>query len=236
MKIIRTDKTAQLETPFVDKKKNAPFTGNNEPEDGVVPDESVTPNIKEENTFYDESLPTLSPDNLNEYIVDNIEEEKEGELPTEVEIPTEEGVDTELIDTHIPTQDEQEEAEKYPEFGTILQAFRWAKENKKVIRIYYYTVKGTYLIREIEPHGDFWARTTLKRVLVTWDETAERMGATANGGIPFARAYRLENVDKYEFTGEDFEPKFNFSQGRRNYTRRLRRKRNKKEREQNKLL
>ena len=233
MKIIKTNKTAQWMIPFTQQRNQQPFVGDVPEVDPI--EEGELPVIKDENTFVDENLPTLSPDNLDEYIVDNIEE-KEGEIPTEIEIPTEDGVKTELIDTHIPDAGEQDEAEEYPEFTSVLQAFKWAKDNQKVMRIYYYTVKGTYLVREIEPHGDFWARTTLKRILVTWDETAERMGMQANGGIPFCRAFRVENVDKYEFTGEDFKPKFNFSQRKRNYTRRLRRKRNKKEREQKKLF
>ena len=211
MKVLKTKKFAQVfyprefspqhmkEKTFIGDKPEVP------PEDKIVTDET------EEEIIEEEQLPTLTPDDINQYIIDDIEE-KEGEIPTEVEIPTEDGVRTELVDTTVPTEEEQEEAEEYPKFVSLIEAFRWAKENKKVIRIYYHTIKGNYLIRDVEPHGDFWARTTLKRILVTWDKTAENLGMTARGGIPFARAFRLENVEKYEFTGESFKPKFNFSQ------------------------
>ena len=128
------------------------------------------------------------------YLADE-EEEKEGVLPTEPE---------EAIEVQ----------KEYPKFPSLFQAYRWAKDNKEVLRIYYVTVRGTFVIRDIEPHGDFWARTTLKRILVTWDETI--------GNI---RAFRLENVQKYEFVGENFAPKFNFSQRQKNYRQRIRSKR-----------
>jgi len=176
------------------------------------------PTLKDDNRPFDNSLDTLTPDDIgSDFLVDDREDE--GELPTE------------------PEGKEIEEKE-YPEFNTLFQAFRWGKENREVMRFYYITVKGTYIIRDIEPHGDFWARTTLKRILVTWDETAEASGMAAQGGIPFARAFRLENVQKYDFIGKQFEPKFNFSTVQHNYKRRLRRRKQKREhdRENNNLM
>jgi len=181
MKVIRTKKIAQMFYPFAlynvfpfQEREDAPGT----------------------------ELETITPDDIYEdYLVDTIEE-KEGEVPTEVE--------EEII-----------EPEEYPEFRTLSQAFQWAKENREVLRIYYITVNGTFIIRDIEPHGDFWARTTLKRILVTWDETIESI-----------RAFRLENVQKYEFKGDQFTPKFNFSPRRKEYKQRIRNRRNRKAHDQ----
>lgn len=177
------------------------------------------PTPKDDVSPFDPELETLTPEDIGpDYLIDEREEE-EGKLPTELE--------EELV-----------KEKEYPEFSTLFQAFRWAKNNREVMRIYYITVKGAYIIRDIEAHGDFWAHTTLKRILVTWDKTAEASGMAARGGIPFCRAFRLENVQKYEFTGEEFEPKFNFSVVQHNYRRRLRRRKLKREhdRENNNLM
>ena len=153
--------------------------------------------IKNQDTNFQSDLPTITPDEaMSKYFEDDLE--KEDETP-------------QIAQERQP----KKPLENYPQFNSVFQAFRWAKHNLEVIRIYYITVKGTYLVRDIDPHGDFWARTTLKRILVTWDETV--------GDI---RAFRAENVQKFEFVGDNFQPKFNFSQRRRNYVRRMRNKRN----------
>ena len=162
------------------------------------------PELKGGTTQFAENLPTVTPSDVmdGDYLVDK----KEGELPSEEE-------------------EEITEPEEIPEFTSLFQAFRWAKHEQKVIRLYYVTISGVYIIRDIEPHGDFWARTTLKRILVTWDETV--------GDI---RAFRLGNVQKYEFTGASFEPKFNFSQRQHNYRRRMRRRKERREKSEQGLI
>jgi len=170
---------------------------------------SIKPGLKGGTTNFDENLQTVTPEEvLNKpYLEDYIEEENGEEPKSEV-------------------QEEIIHDKDYPKFPTAFQAFRWAKQNRQVVRIYYYTIKGIFIIRDIEPHGDFWARTTLKRILVTWDETV--------GAI---RAFRLENVQKYEFKGETFTPKFNFSQRQHNYRKRIKnRAKNKSNRKQVKLM
>lgn len=155
-------------------------------------------NIKEEATNFDKDLPTITPDEAST-IYSEDELEQVGETPISAK------------EEKAPKKSQEE----FPQFSSPFQAFRWAKHNKQVIRIYYVTVHGTFIIRDVEPHGDFWARTTSKRILVTWDETV--------GNI---RAFRVENVQKYEFMGEEFIPKFNFSLRQRNYRRKLRNKKN----------
>jgi len=192
-----------------DKNKEDVFDLLSQPPEPVHPEHNpavhpehypaVKPDLKGGTTNFDEELQTLTPQEVmtGPYLVDQLEEEGE-EVPTEIE-------------------EELKKEKEYPTFQTSFQAFRWAKQNKEVVRIYYFTMKGTYLIRDVELCGDFWARTTLKRILVTWDETV--------GAI---RAFRLENVQKYEFTGEEFSPKFNFSQRQHNYRKRIRRRKDKR--------
>jgi len=148
-----------------------------------------------------EELMTVTPENLEEMQEDEIEEDETiNEDPTAIE------------------------PEGYPEFGTLFQAIRWAKQNNETIRINYRTLHGTNIIRDVEPHGDFYARTTHRRNIAVWDQTI--------GGI---RTYILENIIRdtnftngYKFTGEKFSPKFNFSKERKNLKRRSRRRKNRK--------
>ena len=148
-----------------------------------------------------EELMTVTPENLEEMQEDEIEEDETiNEDPTAIE------------------------PEGYPEFGTLFQAIRWAKQNNETIRINYRTLHGINIIRDVEPHGDFYARTTHRRNIAVWDQTI--------GGI---RTYILENIIRdtnftngYKFTGEKFSPKFNFSKERKNLKRRSRRRKNRK--------
>jgi len=115
--------------------------------------------------------------------------------------------------------EQTQEPEGLPVFGSMFQALRWAKENKQVIRISYRCLSGTQIIRDVEPHGDFWAKTTSRRILVTFDETV--------GAI---RGFIINNIGQYKLTGEKFNLKFNFSQTRKNYKSRIRYRKNRKNR------
>ena len=149
----------------------------------------------------EEGLQTITPENLEEMQEEEIEDDPSiNEDPTAVE------------------------PEGYPEFSSLFQALRWAKQNNETIRINYRTLYGTNIIRDVEPHGDFYAKTTHRRNIAVWDQTI--------GGI---RTYILENIlpdanfpNGYKFTGEKFSPKFNFSRERKNLKRRLRRRKNRK--------
>jgi len=155
-------------------------------------------NLKDESTFYNSEIPTITQDDaLSKYLEDDIEQGEPVSAPEE----------------------NIEQPKQYPPFDSNFLAMRWAKHNMKSVRISYITKKGIHLVRDVEPHGDFWARTTLKRILVTWDETV--------GDI---RAFRMENIQSYQFLGKKFQPKFNFSQRQSNYRRRLRRREDTKDR------
>jgi len=137
-----------------------------------------------------EGLPTLTPED----VMDQMEE---GEEEVEEELP----------------EIDEEKIQEYPTFPSVFQALRWAKQNKEVIRIEYTCKSGRAITRDVEPHGDFYARTTHRRISVTFDEQ-----------IGDVRSFIVSNISNYIFTGQTFEPKFNFSTERRNYMRRQRRR------------
>jgi len=140
-----------------------------------------------------DELPIVTPEDAMEQMEEETEEEI-GELP-------------EL---------DEEKAQGYDTFPSVFQALRWAKHNKEVMRIEYTCKSGRAITRDVEPHGDFYAPTTHRRIFVTWDEQ-----------IGDVRSFIGSNISNYIFTGQTFEPRFNFSTERRNYKRRLRRRKNK---------
>jgi len=156
----------------------------NMPEENLAVD--FTPNAVDFTA--QEKIPqVITPEDIfsGDYEVDTLEEkqEKEGNIPTEDEISI-------------------SEPEGYPQFANFMDAYHWAKDNKEVMRIDYVTIRGTYIIRDIESVGDFHARTTLKHLIVAWDRTV--------GSI---RAFRTENIQQYKFTGQKWDTdKFVFSQ------------------------
>ena len=127
--------------------------------------------------------PIITPDNINEYMEDSFDDDV---LSGEIEEMTLEG------QPDVPVTDED-----YPDFPTTEDASSWAERNGESFVIYYTTKKGRSLKREVEPHGQFDARTTGNRILVTFDKTV--------GGI---RAFIVNNIMYYMFTGENFDRKF----------------------------
>lgn len=106
---------------------------------------------------------------------------------------------------------------EYPNFSTVYNAYRWAKDNKEVLRITYRTISGRVIIRDIQPHGDYFPKTTKRRNFVTFDETV--------GDI---RAFIMNFIQQYTFINRQFTPRFNFSQTRANFKRRIRRRNKRK--------
>lgn len=104
----------------------------------------------------------------------------------------------------------------YPTFTTVFQALRWAKYNHETIRINYTTLKNISLVRDIEPVGDFIPKSTKRRNVACFDATVNDI-----------RSFIINRISGYQFTGKKFTPKFNFSQKRKNYMRRLNRRRKK---------
>jgi predicted DNA-binding transcriptional regulator YafY len=131
--------------------------------------------------------------------------------PEDFEGKSQDEIAEENIQEPVPT----EEPPGYPKFLTPFQALRWAKHNNEVVRISYVTLSGKSIVRDVEPVGDFFAKTTGRRNLAVWDQNV--------GDI---RTYIIAGIQNYQFKGEKFSPKFNFSQRRKNYKRRLRRRKN----------
>tara|TARA_Y100000310_G_scaffold344350_1_gene456669 strand:+ start:5255 stop:5794 length:540 start_codon:yes stop_codon:yes gene_type:complete len=130
------------------------------------------------------NLPVLHHDDLE----DALEDSYDDRLPMGEDPEGEERLDLPEIPI---TEDE------YPDFPTAQEALNWAEQNNETIRIYYITKGGRDIKRDVEPHGQFMARTTGNRILVTFDRTV--------GDI---RAFIVSNIMHYIFAGEDFEPKF----------------------------
>lgn len=156
-------------------------------------------------------------DNISGQIDRELEQEQET-LNPELETFTPEDFKEEQKETEEEKNEDQnvEEPKGYPEFGSIFQAMRWAKSNNQVVRINYRTLHGNMIVRDIEPHGDFFAKTTHRRNAAVWDET-----------IGDIRSYILDNIvpnnsfpKGYKFVGKTFSPRFNFSRQRKNMKRR----------------
>jgi len=87
--------------------------------------------------------------------------------------------------------------EERPEFRNQYDALEWAEQNDETVRINYTTKRGTNIIRDIEPHGKFYASTTHRTILVAYDKTV--------GAI---RAFIIRNVNNMDFLGTRFKKKF----------------------------
>jgi uncharacterized membrane protein (UPF0127 family) len=158
---------------------------------------------QEKNKQEDKNLPTISQDELGQYIEDSIQDQKEMQeqegLPEYVP-PTIQELEPKSVD---------ELEKEIPKFDNISDAFNWGLQNKQVMKISYQTISkkkglryfGNNLItRYIEPHGRFTSRpddSPSHQILVTYDETV--------GGI---RAFRMQNVREFSFVGRKFNPKF----------------------------
>lgn len=182
-----------------------PLDATNETEQDETVDLELYDDAMNAEDLEDSNLPILTEDDIEKLSVDD---KREGEANKE----------------EVSEIDNIEEPEGYPEFTSIFQAMRWAKDNNETMRINYVTLSGINIVRDVEPHGDFFAKTTGRRSMVCWDQTVNAI-----------RSYILDritstgNMEKgYKFTGESFSPKFNFSKERRNFKRRLRRQRYRK--------
>lgn len=89
---------------------------------------------------------------------------------------------------------------KYPKFTSFFDALRWSYANGEVIRIFYKTLNGNRIVRDIEPHGLFKSKKSGRQVLVSFDR---------NVGQP--RSYIAMNVNQYSFIGRKYQKKFIFT-------------------------
>tara|TARA_Y100000034_G_scaffold136138_1_gene211028 strand:- start:11970 stop:12539 length:570 start_codon:yes stop_codon:yes gene_type:complete len=147
--------------------------------------------------WLNEKLPIFRKDQFDGVLEDNLGEE---ELPDIQEVP-EATIETPPIEEPVPAHDPEAdvpEADKdYPDFENSAEAIAWAEQNQEAVKIYYQTKGGVTVEREVEPHGEFFAKTTGNQILVTFDRTA--------GDI---RAFIVPNIMYHMFMGDRFEPKF----------------------------
>jgi len=87
--------------------------------------------------------------------------------------------------------------EEIPQFGSVFQAINWGESNGQTMLIRYKTLKGNIIAREVEPHDLFFARTTRRQVMATFDKKV---------GAP--RSFIVMNILEYSFNGVKFAPKF----------------------------
>jgi hypothetical protein len=174
-------------------------------------------------------LPTITPQNINNILEDSFEKDIEPRIEPGNIQPIQQQVnmlpeDTYEINTMLP--------EKYPEvereeinFDAIdniiehgvqeeeknqqvnpvdlIQKSEPQKNNVgKVVKIWYETKSGKDIEREIEPHGQFMAKSTGNNILVAFDRTV--------GDI---RAFIMKNILWTEVTDNNFNRKFNISLG-----------------------
>lgn len=141
-----------------------------------------------------QNLPVLTEENIGKYLEDSFDENEEQSLIGD-QIPQDgsDEIEEEIqeLEAIEPNEDE------YPEFSSTTEAIKWAENNDESIRIYYITDKGRDLVRDVEPHGEFYARTTGNKILVTFDKNV--------GDI---RAFIVGNIMHHQFIGEKFNRKF----------------------------
>jgi len=89
---------------------------------------------------------------------------------------------------------------KYPKFSSFFEALRWSYSNGEVIRIFYKTLNGNRIVRDVEPHGLFKSRKSGRQVLVTFDRNVNQ-----------PRSYIAMNVNQYSFIGRKYQKKFIFT-------------------------
>jgi len=141
----------------------------------------LEPRSIDEKADYESQLPTLTPEDIGRRI------------PFEDQSEDVDAIETEDVEP-VPEQDD------FPVFDSPFAAMSSAIEKNQVVRIYYICKKGAYVIRDIEPHAWYRAKTTGNLILVTWDRD-----------VDWYRAFIIDRIQKYEWKGEEFDPRFVFS-------------------------
>jgi len=139
-----------------------------------------------------EQLPAISPENLYNYLEDNYDEDPEKDAREE---RIKEDLDIGVEKYEEPPMEVTDE--ELPEFKSTSDAMSWAQDNNRIVRINYITKKGNDLTRLVEPHGQFFAKTTGNNILVVFDQT-----------IGDIRAFIIDSVVNFVISKEKFTPKF----------------------------
>jgi len=157
----------------------------------VLAQRIYNPDIESPDKFNDRNYELFDKDDI---ALPEMTEEDVGD-----KIPLADDIEEKAIDID-KVQPIEEDQNDYPKFGNAFDAIRYAIDNKEIIRIHYTCKSGIFIIRDIEPHGWFNARTTGNLIVVSWDRD-----------VNWYRAFIiLPNIQKYEWHGDLFEPKFRF--------------------------
>lgn len=143
------------------------------------------------------NLPVLDTSDIGAMLEDAYDEDEEQQAPPEDQgmFPQEE--QPQEGQPFEQPQEEQPEEKQYPVFSNPFQAAEWAQQNNEVMRIAYTTARGRQLTRDVEPNGQFHSKSTHRQILVTWDRTVNDI-----------RAFILQNIGSWAFTGQQFQKKF----------------------------
>ena len=129
-----------------------------------------------------DGLPVIDEADLQGILEDSFDENDQSYQP-----PSEEPQEP------FPVPDEDE----YPNIVNPAEGMQFATDQLEVVRIWYQTQSGRDIERSVEPHGEFIAKTTGNRIVVTFDRTV--------GDI---RAFIVNNILYFNFEGEKFNRKF----------------------------
>lgn len=142
----------------------------------------------------EQNVPTIRKEDLWQYLEDGFDAPQQPEVEPDA---MQDQMQEDVGDYPLQPEQKPEPEYDYPHFNNAFDAADWAQQNGEVMRISYTTQHGSNIVRDVEPHGSFYADTTGRQILVTFDETV--------GDI---RAFILKNIRSFAFTGERFEPKF----------------------------
>lgn len=150
------------------------------------------------------NLPTISQENIDNYLVDDLIEKDEEQIEEGYYdgdfIPSQEELQEMGIEpVEDPIDNVDLDPEDIPDFGHNREALNWAIDNNRVIKISYTTVgktkkpgtiydTGINIARIVEPHHIFTANNG-HDILVTYDRSVRQI-----------RAFRVDNITNIEFT------------------------------------
>lgn len=159
---------------------------------------------KEEYKHDEDVMDMITEHDAEDYLVDNIDDGKDvyDVINDDIDINNTNDQDIDIEEIEIE--------EEVPDFGNTEQAFIWAIDNNKVVRINYHTqgktrrngrklkremglLPGSDIVRIIEPHHIFTAGTG-NRILVAYDRS-----------IRDIRAFIIDNIINYIFTDKEFK-------------------------------
>ena len=146
--------------------------------------------------FFNDSDPSDA-----EYLADNEDFEKE-RVDAESDVTLKEideatdGIQ-DGAEKYLDDKDKTDQGIEIPRFTSVFQAINWGKEKGQTMLIRYKTLKGNIIDREVEPHALFFAKTTRRQIMATFDKKV---------GAP--RSFVVMNILEYSFNGVSFNPKF----------------------------